>query len=311
MGLMNKHTEEAVDLKSSDKYDILRAGGALAHFLASVDTVTSEIGEYKKATRIGGQDYIVTGLQITHKASPVNILSDLNNNLEVSNKFTTFMGKPAIQILKAYLATLGDDKEEYKTAVFNKFKGITGNKNLITPFKPTDECVVAVGEGKSSKDETAEISSVLWGMDKETGKFQARVLAKVENAGVLSKTYKIPLTEYGTAFKISGIERCMKVSNIDRRTVTMTRFGFIKPVVIKDGNIALAIDGSHLYVVMNGIPTIIGNWNDNGELIETAVAKSLNKHKAYKHLKNNLGYIERHIRFIAPYGLTEPVEIQL
>lgn len=300
----NKQSE---GLQGADKYTIVKAGEALAKFLTHLDTIQSEIGEYKKSHKPGSPDYIVTGMQITTAGSPVSILSNLDTNLEVSSKFTGYNDKPAIQVLKAYLETLDGTSKQYKTAVLDKFKGINNNTQIIVPFRIKDECIVVVGE----EELPAHITSIIWSTNKETGKFQSNILAKVENAGILSKSYKIPLADYGNKFKVSDIERCMKISNIDRRTVTMDRFGFIKPVVIKDGSVTIAVDGSSLYLISNGVATIIGKWDVNGTMIETDMAKSIAKSKAYKLFKNNLGYIGKNIRYMAPYGLTEEVEIKL
>ena len=300
------------DYKDYERYGVEQAGKALAQFLTHVDTVMSNIGEYRPAYKPGEPELIVTGLQLEHVDSPIHMLSNLNVSLEVNSKFTSFMDKPPIQIIKLYLGTLGADQQEYKQALMDKFKGIVSNKYMIIPFKPSIDCELTIEDGVTThRDVATKISSVMWSMSKETGKFQAKVIARLENVGKASKTYRIPIEEYGTSFKMASIERCMKTSDIDRATVSMTRFGIIKPTVISDGNISIAIDCVHLYLLMNNEVIIIGKWEDNGELRETPIATSLGKHKAYKHLKHNLNYIEKHRRFIAPYGLLEASEVQL
>lgn len=300
------------DFKDYEKYGVEQAGRALAQYLTHVDTVTSEIGEYREASRPGEEDLIVTGLQLEKLNEPIHMLSTLSVSLEVNGKFKNFMDKPPIQIIKQHLGSLGDDRKEYKHALMDKFKGIASNKYMVIPFKPENECEVTIEDGTViHRDIPSKIASVMWSMDRTTNMFQGKIITKLENIGKASKTYRLTLDSYGTSFKIASIERCMKSSDIDRATVSMTRFGIIKPTVISDGSISLAIDGSNLYLLMNNEVIIIGKWSDSGELQETPVALSLSKHKAYKHLKHNLSYIEKHRRFIAPYGLVESSEIQL
>lgn len=290
-------------------YGELEAGKALANFISSIDTVTSDIGEYRKGLRHKEPTLIVTGLRVDYLGTPIHILSSLDTDLDIREKFKQFMGKPPVQLLNGYFNNSSEHSDEYKKAVLAKFRSLVNNKQLVVPFKPTEECIVTVGNEKKYSNLDTKILSVLWGMDKETKKFDGKILVNIDNIGNKSRVYKLPLETYGDKFKIASIERSMRTSSMDRRTVSMTCFGFAKPVIIKDKNISLAVDGSNLYMILNNKVIILGSWGGRDGLMDSEVAKTLKSHDAYKHLKNNIDYIEKHRRFMAPYGLTAPVEI--
>lgn len=289
------------------EYNDYEMGRVLAYYISNIDTLESNIGEFKGSLRGRGVEYRVIGHQVTSKEADMDILATLDTNIEIADKFKGNKDKTAFQILKCYLDTIDDENKTYKESIIEKFKEIGANKRLIVPFKIDDECTYV----HKSREEQTKISSLLWSMDKQESKFKARVLMKTVNATGIEVTQKLDFEEYGTKFKLSALERVLKTSNIDRNLIKVDRFGMIHPIVIKDKNIKIAIDCLNVYVVVDDEVSIIGKFNSNGELQESKIAQSLSKHKAYKHLKTNLGYISKHLRFIAPYGLVDSTEVTL
>lgn len=298
-------------LDKCERYGSKEAGMVLAHFLSTIDTMRSDIGGYRNGTRHNDKPLLVTGMQVKHLDSPVHILSGIDTSIEVSGKFNRYLGKTPMILLREYLATL-EGKQEYVKAVTRKLKEISGNTQLIVPFKPKEQCLISLSdEYKTYKNELADLEYVMWGIDKETNRFQGKIIVKLSNSKRSGGTHKINFEQYGKAFKIQSIENSLKRSRINRESVEMTRFGYVKPLLVKDKNIELALDGVNIYLITNDGAIIVGDWNSLGSTTGNQLVKSLEKHSAYKYIQKNLEFIEKHKRFIAPFGLVETNEIQL
>ncbi|MCL4417392.1 MAG: hypothetical protein M1365_11960 [Actinobacteria bacterium] len=298
--------KDAQKIKEVTKYCIESAGEALNHFINNIDVVESDIGNYRNSSRESGINMVVISTQTLVLYFVAHLLSTLDVGLEVNSQFNEFMGKTPVQILKGYL----NKNNEGCSDTLEKLKGIISNKHVLVPFKPDTECIISI-ESSNIKSKAIKISSVIWKMDRETNKFQGKILIYVKSIGKNSGVYKLPFEEYGKSFKIESIERSIKNSNIDRESVKFNRFGIINPLVINDGRNEIALDCCNLYIILNNSVNIIGKWGINGTINETDEAISLHKTKAYKYLKTNLDYIEKHKRFIAPFGLVESNKIRL
>lgn len=315
---MGVNVNNKTNMNKLIKYSDVLAGESLYKFITHIDTVKSSIGEYRKANNIGTGSLIVTGVQLENLDNPINLLSDTSVNLEVNGKFNNFMDKPPIQLLKMYMNTLVSlQGDSHNQAVLNKFKRIIASKDIVIPFKPGADCTFTVKKDDIEHNNiTSVIKSVIWTTDKESTKLIGYITSFAVGIGAFTKTYRIPLEEYGASFKILSIERGLKKGNVNRDIIKVTRFGFISPIEIIDGNIRLVIDGSNVFIIEDNQAYLIARWrriNDLGEseLVETDMAKSLEKTKAYKHLKANIEYIEKHRRFIAPYGIVDTNKINL
>lgn len=299
------------NLNTCEKYCALKAGQLLANYIYTVDVAKSNIGDIRSSSKPNEESYIVTGMQLEGKKYTTDLLSTLNVSMEMSQKFNRFFDKSPLQLIKMYFATLGSSYDDYKKIILDKYKGIVNNTLLIIPFKPEMECDVKYEYKTGSSDFASKISSVKWSIDKETGKLNGQVIFRLDSIGFSGKSCKFAFEDYGYKFKNSGIERCMNNNDFDRKAIQVTRFGYIRPLIVKDGDNTLALDGYNIYLIKNSTMTIIATWNSNGELVETECMKSMNKSKALKYIRANLQYIEKHRNFIAPYAIVDGAEIIL
>lgn len=296
-------------------YGVVEMGMALANFLTYVDTVKSDIGEYRKSN---SGNFIVSGLQLDPSNVPAHILASTDISMEIEKKFNGYNGKSVVQILRDFLNTIeveeGDEvKRGYKLDILDKLRGIMSNRQLLMPFKPLDQCILDVEMGDGSRTVKSSISSIVWEVNKNTSKFQTRILIKTGNGGKFDKVYKIDIEDYGVSFKLGDIERCLKSSNIDRRVIRMSKFGFVLPIAIEDKDSRFAIDSSNVYMDHKGLTFIIGNWTDKGDikLSKWVDSQKIKSCSAYKYMRRNLDYIEMHRRFIMPYKLADSNEIRI
>lgn len=292
-----------VDNKGNIEYDIIEAGRVLVHYIANVDSIQSSIGEYK-SSRVGNKMYKVTGYQLVEHGEPLDILSTLDTEIEITDKFKGYKDKSAISILNNFLNTQG---VKSKNQIVEKFKGISNNTVLLVPFKVGSDCTYI--HKANSKEESTKITSILWSRDREDGKFKSNILVKTVSPVGASITKKVCIDEYNSRFRVRAVEGTLESSKVNRDIIKVDRFGLVHPIEIKDRNISIAVDCLNVYLVLDGEISIIGRFDDNAKLHECSLANSVSKHKAYKHFKDNLDYITKHLRFIAPYKLVSSTEI--
>ena len=296
-----------------NKYCVLQIGTNLINFINGVDVVETEIGEFKTGTDRKKMEFIVSGHMVENNANPILILSDLTTSIDASGKFTQCGGFSTQQILRMYLNTLKITKET-KDNVLELFKKFNSSRLLPVPLKPGAECTITCEEnGFRVTDEPARISVVRWLPDKKTGKLECSLICSLEKKMYEpgNKSFIIPIIEYGTSIRLPQIERTLKSSEMDRELIKMTDVGFIKPITVVDSKFTLGIDGQYLYRVTDNKVFIIGVWK-NGTIIEFQNGMDpIKKSDAYKKIKNGLGYIDKHRRFIVPYGLFDTNKIVL
>lgn len=295
-----------------NKYCDLQLGASMVNFISGVDTCETQIGEFSKDSRSGKIAYICSGHIIDSGSTPAYILSDLQTNIDASGKFKVCGGLQPQQIMQNYINILKvpQDAKDAAMIQFSKFNSL---KQLPVPFKPGLECEVTVVNGEQSKISPAKIFSIRWTADHKSGKMSCLVVCSLDK-GVLDnnlKLVKIPITEYGNLMRLPHIERSLKSSEIKRETIKCTDLGIIKPIVVKDGKITLAIDGSHMFKIVDTRVFIIGTWK-NGKMVDVQSGmQQIKDAKAYKYLKSAINYIEKHRRFIAPYGVYDENIIEL
>ena len=103
------------------------------------------------------------------------------------------------------------------------------------------------------------------------------------------------------------MEMMAKGNKHDKNLIKINDYGIFKPILIKDGNVSIAIDGTYVYYTTNNDTHIIGFWNDKDELV---IDNSI-KTKAITKIKDNLAYIKNHKKYMAPYMLFEPNIIEI
>ena len=285
---------------------ILHLGKALVDFINRIDVTETRIGEYDSRKKGDPYDLVVYGHQLFELNSPTWILTDINTILDMSDKFLTAYDKNAFQIANIYCKSCGMSAEDTK-AVTDKIKAINKNKMLVLPFKPHTNCNIDIDvDGSSEKKKEATINYIKWVTDKETHKIKCHLGFNVSNS-VLAQTTKIDIKDYINKFRLSQMEIQAKGAKHDKNLIKVTDYGIFKPILIKEGDIEVAIDGTYVYYNSGSDIHIIGFWNEKDELI---IDKNI-KNKAITKIKDNTDYIKNHKKYIAPYLLYEPNIIEI
>lgn len=288
-------------------------GHALVRFLTGADAVETLIGDFRVSKSNGGEQMIVSGIQVEGDTSPSHIMSPLSVSLDIGNKFKTIDNKNVLQILNEYLDKHpGKYNENHIAAIKDRLKKIQTNRVIIVPIKPKMGCEIRLlDDGKIKTNETT-IEFIKWCNNIQTGKFEGTAITYVGEYDGVMKRQKISLEDYGDALRLTQIERSIRCTKLDRKCIKMTRFGYIKPLVVVGGAKTLAIDGTYLYLIDGEKVTLIGYW-DQDKIKECADldSRGIKKLDAYTYIMDNLEYIEKHRRFIAPYGITESNTITL
>lgn len=296
-----------------NKYCALQAGTNLVDFINGVDIIETQIGELREDSRTKKLGLIVSGHIIETSGAPTYVLSDLSTSIDISGKFISYKHLAPQQILRTYLDSL-DISSEAKENTLKTFKLFNSNRLLPLPIKPGAECEIVYSDNTGKKTTiSTKVSSVRWGSDKQTGKLNCFIHCIVDK-GIFennTRVVKIPIVEYGENIKLPQLERTLKSSEMDRDLIKMNSVGFIKPIVVTDDKFSLGVDNQHLYRITDTSVFIIGNWK-NGKLVDfQGGTEPIQKSKAYKKIHNGMNYIEKHKRFIVPYGLFESNIIDL
>ena len=175
------------------------------------------------------------------------------------------------------------------------------------------ECEVEHGEGENRKISNCIVEQVCWTTNKQSKKLECTISCLVDK-GMLENTGRmihIPIVNYGTKIRIPSLERTLKSSELDRELIRMAPVGFIKPIVIEDSEYILALDGKYMYRITNDTACIVGMWKNSTLVSFMNGIESLSKSKAYKKLMNGIKYIDKHRRFMVPYGLFECNKINI
>ena len=299
------------------RYNTVEAGRVLAEFICRIDSVGSEIGEYRVPERRGDDILMVTGMQLENSIDgPVHILTRLSMAIEVNSIFNEYRGDTPMQMLREYFRVSDvPNRDKIEIPVMNKLRALMGNKQLIVPFKPFEKCKLDLGlsAGEKSGDIVdTEIRAVLWRVEGKIGKLSNSIIMRQKQGWRREEIFKIPIEEYGTTFRVNNIEEGLKTGEIDRNTVKVTRFGYVKPLVLKGKNVRVAIDGRNIYIVDGYDIWVLGRWEYNGKgKAEEELKRQIGNCNVYKYLMKNLDYIEKHRRFIAPFKLVDANEIQI
>lgn len=304
--------DKCTGIDTCNKYCTIRTGINLVNFINGVDVIETAIGELREDYRTKEKSLIVCGHGIETYPSPVYMLTGLNTTIDVSGKFKEYCGLTPIQIIKNYMQTLNMSADGAKNSI-ETFKKFNSNKLLPTPIKPGMECEIEYGEGKSKRVVNSQVDKVYWSTNKQTKKLECTIYFIVDR-GILEgngKCIQIPIVDYGYRIKLPSLERTLKSSEIDRELIQMAPVGFIKPIVVEDDQYTLALDGQYMYRINNDMVYIIGTWKDGSITNFMNGIDPVIKSKAYKKLMNGIKYVDRHRRFIVPYGLFEQNKITI
>ena len=306
--------KKCTGLEKCNKYCHLQMGASIVSFINGIDTVETRIGDLEKGSpNVGDSDLIISGHMVDTSSTATYILSSIKTSICASGKFTQYDGMYPGEILKRYLDSLSVDPDVKHNSILT-FKKYNSNRMLPIPIKPGTECEITYDDDGKSRTIKSKVNVVKWRTDPQTSKLICEILFVVEK-GMYETNYKsvkIPITEYGTKLKILNIERSLKSSEIDREIIKMEHCGFIKPIIVKDNKVTLALDGQRLYRILDdGKAVIAANFNEDKLVDFQGGLDPLKKTKAYRKIRDNLDYIEKHKRFIAPYGLMEAVVLEV
>lgn len=286
------------------KYCMLHSGKALVNFLNNADMINTNIGDYKSRNNDGVQDLVVSGYQVWDEGAPSWLLTGISTTLDASPKFKNIYSKTPNQVVKAYCESAGISKEETNELI-DKIQRLNKNRLLVLPFKPRTQFTTDIG--RDSKTVETTISSVKWSTDKDTFRLNCVITFKFPDANGKENHCKYSITDYIDKFKMSSLEMHSKDEKHDKRLIKVTDHGIFKPIALREDNMIVAIDGTYMYTTINGNTHIIGYWDDKDNLVINSNIKSA----AIKKIKDNVGFLKNHRRFIAPYLMYDANEIKI
>lgn len=304
--LTTSECNKCMDITKCGRGCALHTGKALIDFLLGIDTCETSIGDYDCRNRGGQTDLVVSGHQIFYMENPAKVLTSIDTAIDISDKFCTAYDKNAYQIATAYCKHIGMIQEDMKN-IGSLIKNINSNRLLVMPFKPHTKCKVVIGDASLDKKKDGEITFLKWTTNKETHKLECLIGFNVQAGS--NQVVKYNITEYLDKFRLSQMEIKAKSNKHDDRLICMTSHGIFKPILVKDkkNNMAVAIDGSYMYVVNKTETHIIGYWNER----EKFTLKRRVNTPALDKIMDNIDFIERHRRYIAPYMLYEANTIEI
>lgn len=318
-GLMERRQDNMYKMRSE-----LRIGLCLSRFLREIDTVESHIGNIKEDETSRGTYLRIMGLQLEAFEPPADLLSELPISISAQRKFRGYNGSQAIRLLGQYLK-LSNQEQYNEVDELYRLNNIEANRELILPIKPGALCKIEVDkskvyngkadDGDESTDgvvtKSSKIEVVKWCTDKESGELKCYVITEALDA-ITRVRGRCEIVEYGKKFFLSDIENSMAnrvtgTSKKEHKFISMTNFGYIKPIRIENSmGSGFAVDNNYIYSFTNGgEPLPIAYWDESNNIIGDEEYEKAKELPVYKELEKGLGFIAQHRRFIGPYFLTE------
>lgn len=283
-------------------YCLIGAGYTASQFIANCDVVESKIGsihstiiQWKKV------DALVCGAIYEKSGEPAIILSQKKIPIVKEDKFRRYLNKSMGLAISSYFNLIDEQGQGQllpESETVDKLQKILNDRLMIIPFKIGVKCLVLSDKYKDWV--TLEVEKLIYGIDMDTGRIEGSLVAtNVGGRNPFCETLKI--SDYGKRFRLSQVEDILKSSNIDRKCIMVSPYGWIKPVIFENEDLGLAVDGSYVYLVRNNNTSIVGRWKPNGEIEESEQLKGLSKTSVYKALNKHLNFISLHRKYIAPY----------
>lgn len=274
----------------------MAAGSSLASFLSGIQTVESPIGGIREGSK---DPLIISGLQLCKGADPILILSQGQVAIERTQPLSSRFDSSIAEIFADYIKASGDAEGESKKQLL---RAILTNKRLIVPFELGAKCIVNGVRLGNGGERSGTIDSIKWYHNREDGRMHCIIITSVI-IDANCRSFKDDITNYGKTFKLADIHRVSVDVDGMYDYISMTRYGFIKPIVIlKDKSRGMAIDNLYIYKFNKTETKIVGKWS-NGLNIDTS-DKDLNELLELIG-EPTLKLIARHKRLIAPFMLAE------
>lgn len=189
-----------------------------------------------------------------------------------------------------------------KQEAYQYVKVITGffdYKKVIIPVEPDKQVDLNLASVEGSSGELkpmfkrCKVASIRWSVDLNNV-FSGMLTCQAENDK--SKAYHIRVEEYGKNYVVKSLLDISKDTKL-RSIICMSKFGYIKPIVLKGKTMSIILDNTSMYKEdENGVQEI-GKWNSNSlsgmELITDNNIKNL--------LARYKEYIALHRKMIMPY----------
>lgn len=277
----------------------IRIGSNIMHFMNGIDSIPTSIGEFKKGPN-GKSDYIVAGHIMERYQSPCIVLKSAKDigAMQIGDKFKSFRDFRPTESLAETLKYMNVSQDTADT-VIEKFKKF--NSHTILPFsvKPGNRIYIFRENTNTTKGATeTEVDMVKWGFDDDTGELYGRLI--VHNSS--GEVQQLKLKDYGVTWSLYNVDNSVAPNEINRDMIKMDAIGFIKPILVTDNQTTLAIDGFYLYKIDGSMVTIVGAWTNKNLRLLTSDSK-ITKSASLDYISKSLPYIERHKRFIIPYGM--------
>lgn len=270
-------------------------GYALAQLLRGINVVETNIGNIASREN-GTEGLIVSGYSINYRGESCDLLSDVSISVDTSSKLGRAFGKSALELLREYVKI---SRCEDGLGLTSKLKGIQTNKLLVNIIKPgTDVNVVYKGREVRTRVDTSK-----WRHNSESKQLECIIITdKIPVAS--NKRLKVGLENYGIDLTSVDVER--EFNKINRKVISMSNFGLIKPIAIRDELGVLIIDNQYAYFVGDGDDSvnIVGGWS-LGKLAGLDRYKKKTNSLTFKKLEEYIRYIGKHKRYIVPYGLMD------
>ena len=312
MDVRSKGCTQCIGVGGCEKYCKLHIGEALERLLNEVTLVKSDIGSYRSTVRNGKLDLIVSGHRIDAPGEETYILTSTSTMLDKSSKFNNVYNQNVVSILTEYLNSSIKFTPEYRAELLERLKEININRKLPLPFKTHKTFDVDVETSKEVKQFDLPLDHIKWTTNKQTGKLEAQLVFKNEYTSAAPKYIPMKYEDYMINFRPSKNGVYTDVGKYNPDLIRATSFGLFKPIQISDGDNKIIIDNTYLYyIASNNAITIIGKWESGDKIKGYNSVKGIEKSKAFKFIKDNLGTIRMHRKYIVPFNLTElnPIDI--
>jgi hypothetical protein len=285
--------------------------------------VQTNIGDIIERT-IGGEqvNLFVSGVMIDGEGEPSDISIRDDVSIDTGEKLKAPNGaKSTAGLLKEFCSSRLFTETMKRAGIQNvadagnflisRLKDLQSVRAVLLPFRPKKDCIVYGADKVTGADIRTSIEYVKWTIEPSTYRVKGEIITLGgENAAWAQEggttRHKIEFKDYGTKFRMSGIEQSTTSDKVRRECIKVAPDGMIHPIIFKDAKNNLAIDSTGLYMAYINEEVLIGTWKNNAIEILESVKKSIQQMPAYKELAPSIPYIAAHSRFIAPYGYMEP-----
>ena len=280
--------------KSNIEYREEQIGENIVQFINKAEMAETRIGEYKD------NKFVISGVEWdnTELLYPITVMVDISKAIICNDqKFTNELGYNVLDCIDAYTNILGlseVDRIKYKQAV----KKFNSNKIQVMPIRPGTNIIIKENADGVRNRIEANIEKVRVVIDPQRNCTVGMLICKVSSKFDSAKSKKVLLEDYGSTWYIPRVEQGFDTKDIRYDVIKMTNLGLINPIEFVHKNNKIAIDGYAMYTIIDGIPTMIGKWEETSFEIydhDSSLDALINK------AMTALPFISAHRKYISPY----------